>query len=334
MKLIAPLSKVDIANKSYSLFRVVTQAPVSFTYSEEKKWGASRLTMNGAFNWDEFLPWVEDPQEILTFLDHHFDLATKGDGNQDEPIKDGLCALAYACRSPATEVLKNFDPTEPPFVRGIRYVFQDNKSLELRRAAFFFLPHVSDRFFSTTQPIMGLDQMKSFCVVWASTVNDFELSDDVKEAALAALLGMINSPHWRPHIVTEKWKVLEYFTSIPRDSQPLRRCIDNPDLMDAIKEMDNPAASFLWSGILWMKYQELIPEVRGQLEAIVKDVAQGKGRADLDRYLTMIESELERAEEALTEYDTWSTDPDVINLRTEIENLQGAKSALVALNWG
>ena len=334
MKLIAPLSEVDIADKSYDLFRVVTQAPVSLAYSEEKKWNASRLTMHGAFNWDEFLPWVEDPQDILTFLDHHFDLVTRGDENQDEPIRYALRALGFACHPATIEALNDFDPTGPSFVRGICYVFQDNKPFELRRAAFFFLALVSDKFFNTTQPIMGLDEMKNFCVVWASTVDDFELEDDVKEAALTVLLGMINSPHWRPHIVTEKWKLLEYFTSIPRDSQALRQCIDNPELIDAIKEMDNPAASFLWLGVLWLKYQELIPDVRGELEVITKDLAQGKGKADLDRYLTMIESELERAEEALTEYDTWSTDPDAINLRTEMENLQGAKSTLVALKQG
>ena len=333
MKLIAPLSEDGIAQKSYGLFCVVMQAPVSLAYSEEKKWNASRLTMHGAYKSGKFLPLVEDPQNILTFLDHHFDLITKGDGNQDEPIKDALRALAYACRPAAIEALKNFDPTKLSFIRGICYAYQDKKPSELRRAALFFLPHVSDRFFST-QPTMGLDEMENFCVDWASTVDCFGLADDVKEAALTVLFGMINSPHWRPHIVKEKWKLLEYFSSVPKDSQPLRKCVDNPQLIGAIRDVGDPAASFLWLGVLWLKYQELIPEVREQLEAITKDVAQGRRRSDLDRYLTTIESELRRAEEALTQYDTWSTDPDAINLRTEMENLQEAKSTLIALKRG
>ena len=77
MELIAPLSENDIAQKSYNLFHVVMQAPISLPYSQEKKWDASRLTMHGAYKWDKFLPWVEDPKDILAFLDHHFDLATK-----------------------------------------------------------------------------------------------------------------------------------------------------------------------------------------------------------------------------------------------------------------
>ena len=334
MKLIAPLSEINIAQKSYSLFCVVMRAPLSLAYSEEKKWNASRLTMHGAYKSDKFLPWVEDPQNILTFLDHHFDLATRGDQNQDEPIQDALRTLAYACRPAVIEALKDFDPTKPSFVRGICYAYQDKRPSVLREAAFFFLALVSDKFFNTARPIMGLDQMKSFCVDWASTVDCFGLADDVKAAALTVLLGMINSPHWRPHIVAEKWKLLEHFTSIPKDSQLLRKCIDNPELMGAIRDVGDSAASFLWLGILWLKYRELIPEVRGQLEAITKDVAQGRRRSDLDRYLTMIESELGRAEVALTQYDTWSTDPNAINLRTKIENLQEAKPTLVALKRG
>ena len=138
MKLIAPLSEDGIAQKSYGLFCVVMQAPVSLAYSE-KKWGASHLTMHGAYKSSKFLPWVEDPQDILTFLDHHFDLVTRGDENQDESIRYALRALGFACHPAAIEALNDFDPTGPSFVRGICYVFQDNKSFELRRAAFFLV---------------------------------------------------------------------------------------------------------------------------------------------------------------------------------------------------
>ena len=111
MKLIAPFSEGDIPQKNYHLFRVLMQAPVSPTYSKEKKWDGSRLAIHGAYKGDNSLPWVEDPQDVLTFLGQHLDLATTGGENQDEPIQDVLRALAYAS-SPATiEALKDFDPT-------------------------------------------------------------------------------------------------------------------------------------------------------------------------------------------------------------------------------
>ena len=331
MELIAPLSKDEIAQKSYSLFRVVMQAPVSLVYSDEKKWDTSRLTMHGAYKRNESLPPVGDPRDILTFLGHHFNL---GGENRDEPIQDALCALAYASDPTTIEALKDFDPTNPSFVRGICYAYQDKRRSELRKAALFFLPLISDKMFNTPEPIIEPDEMKGFCADWASTVDSLELTHDVQKAALTVLLGMINSPHWRPHIVPEKWKLLEYFTSVPEDSQPLKRCIDNPDLIYVIKGMGNQAASFFWLEILWLKYQELIPEVRVQLENVTRDLGQGRRRADLDKYLETMDSESREAEEALKQYDRWSTDPKAVALRTKIESFQEARSTLVALKRG
>ena len=334
MELIAPLCQNEIATKSYELFHVVMETPVSVAYTQEKKWEASRLAIHGAYNWDKFLPWVNDPHDILAFLDHHFDLATRVGENQDEPIQNALRALAYASNTTTTEALKLFDPTEPSFVRGICFVYQDDKPFQLRKAALFFLPFIGDRWFNTPHPIMEPDQMRSLCVDWASAIDGIEHTVDVQKAALAVLFGMINSAHWRPHIVTEKWKLLEYFTSLPDDSPPLRRCLDNPELTDAISRVENPAAIVLWLAILWLRYTELMPEVRDQLETVTREVAQSRRRTDLDMYLSVMDGELRKAEDGLAHYTTWSTDPAAVALRTKIDNLQQARVSLVSLRRG
>ena len=334
MELIAPLSGKVVARKSYSLFHVVMRAPVSLVYPQEKKWKASRSTMHGAYKWDSFLPWVEDPRDILTFLDHHFELATRSGQNQDEPIQNALRALAYASGPDTIEALKRFNPTEPSFIRGIRYAFQGDKTFQLRKAVLFFLPLIGDWWFNTPQPIMEPGQMRNLCVDWASIIDVIEHTPDVKRATLTVLFGMINSPHWRPHIVAEKWKLLEYFTSLPDDSQPLRRCIANPGLMEVIRNVGNPVAMTLWLTILWLRHKELIPQVQEQLETVTKEIAQGRKRADLDMYLSVMDSELRTAEDALTQYNTWSIDPAAIALRTKIDNLQQARIRLVALKRG
>ena len=331
MELIIPLFTKDIAEKSYQLFHVVMQAPVSLAYSQEKKWHASRLALHGAYKWDVYMPFVEDPQDVLIFLDHHFDLATGGDENQDEPIQNALRALAYAPSPVTIEALKRFDPTEPSFVRGICYVYQGNQSFQLRKAALFFLPLIGDRWFNTPHPIMKPDQMKNLCAGWASAVDGIEHTFDVQKAILGVLLGMVNSSHWRPYFAPEKWRLLEYFDSIPDDSQPLRRCIDNPELMDAIKTVENPAAIVLWSAVLWLKYKELNPQVQKQLEVATREVAQGGRREDLDMYLSVMDFELKKAGEELAEYNFWSTDPAAIALRTKVYNIQQARVALVTL---
>ncbi|KAF9784001.1 hypothetical protein BJ322DRAFT_1068077 [Thelephora terrestris] len=180
---------------------------------------------------------------------------------------------------------------------------------------------------------MDPDQMRSLCLDWASVVDSIDHTHDVQKAILAVLLGMINSPHWRPHILAEKWKLLEYFTSIPDDSQPLKRCLDNPELIDAISKVDNPVAIVLWLSILWLKHNELIPEVREQLEAVTKDVAQRR-RSDVDMYLSVMDSEVKKAKEGLDKHHAWSTDPAAMALRTKVDNIQQAKVSLAALMSG
>ena len=97
---------------------------------------------------------------------------------------------------------------------------EDDKPFQLREAALFFLLLINNRWFSTPHPIMKPDQMRSLCVDWASAVDGIEHTYDVQKATLAVLFGMIDSPHWRPHIVLEKLKLLRYFMSAPDDSQP------------------------------------------------------------------------------------------------------------------
>ena len=333
MELIGPFSKDEIALKSYHLFHVVMQAPISSAHSEEKKWQAARLAMHGAYKWDKFLPWVGDPQDILTFLDHHFKLATGGSEGQYEPIQNALRALAYASGPATIESLKHFDPTETSFIRGVCYVYQGDKPPQLRKAALFFLFLIGDRWFNTPDPIMDDDQMRGLCKDWASAVDHIEHSYDVQNVILPVLFGMINSPHWRPHIVTEKWKLLEYFTSVPDDSQPLRRCLDNPELIDAISEVDNPDAKVLWLAILWLKYMELIPEIQEQLKKVTREMVRDR-RADFDMFLSGVDSELGKAEDTLMLHNVLSTDPVVTALRTKASNLRQARTALLALKRG
>ena len=329
MTLIGHLPRRDVTQKSYALFHLIMRTRVSYGFTTKKKWEAARLTLHGAYKWDKSLPWVKDPQDILTFLDHHFDMASKSAGNEwDLPIQNALRALAYAPDKTTTDTLSKFDPTEPSFVRGICYVYQQHKPFQLRKAALFFLPLIGDKWFNTDRPIMEPDQMRKFCIDWAHNVDGIEHTSDVQKATLDVLFGMINSPHWRPHIVTKKWKLLEYFAAVPDDSQPLRRCLENPELMDVVTDVEDPAAIVLWLAILWLKYNELIPEVREQLEAATRAVAQGDRKTDLDMYLSIIDAEAGKAEEALKACSTWSTDPIAISLRKKIDNIKQSKEML------
>jgi len=328
MELIAPLSKEEISRNSYDLFRVIMRIPVS-PYTREKKWEASRLALQGAYKCDKFLPSVEDPQEILTFLEYHFELAGKGGQDHNEPIQNALRALVHS-PGPTIEVLRRFDPTQPSFVHNICRLFQNDKPPHLCKAALLFLPLVGDRWFDAPHPIMGPGQMIGLCMDLASVVDRFEHTHDVQKAFLAVLLRMINSPHWRPHIVPENWRLLEYFTLVPDDDIPLRSCIDNPELIDAISALKNPDVLALWLVVLCWKYEELIPQVQKRLKAVMKEIIPGDNRPHLDACLSMINRRLKAAGETLER----STGPAAGDLGTEIGNLRQARVSLVALRVG
>lgn len=178
---------------------------------------------------------------------------------------------------------------------------------------------------------MDDDQIRKFRKDLASSVDGIEHTYDVQKAVLAILLGMINSPLWRPHIVPEKWKLLEYLTSVPDDSQPLRRCLDNPDLMDAIRDVDAPPAMVLWLAMLRLNYTELIPAVREQLEASTKELIRGSRKTDLDMYLSVVEAESKKAEGKLKEHNMWSTDSAATALRKKIDRLKQTKGMLSSI---
>ena len=69
--------------------------------------------------------------------------------------------------------------------------------------------------------------------------------------------------------------------------------------MDIVGDVEEPAAVVLRSGILRLKYNELIPEVREEVDASTRAVAQGNRKIDLDVYLSIINVE------ALKAYGTW-----------------------------
>ena len=317
--------------------------PVPETYSKQK-WEAARLTIYTAYKGGKPIPKVEDhqtkgTQHILVFLNHHFELATRKGQNQDQPIRNALHALVCASNPAPATALNSLDPTDPTFVSCIQYTFQSDRPLDLRKTSLLFLPLICDRWFNTRSPIMNPKQMKSFCVDWASAVDCVERTPDVKTAALTVLLEMINSPRWRPHIVKEKLGLLEDLKLVPDGFQPLHSCINNPDLVDAIRGVGNPMAIVHWVTILWSKYSELGRKVRERLEATTKEIVQNEQRLDasrssLGKCLSSMASELAKAKDELKQYFSWPPDPAADPLEKKAQGLELAIKTLDAIRQG
>jgi hypothetical protein len=329
MSLIAPLSEEEVAAKSLELFYVTMRALVPPAFSNEeweaKKWEASRLALHGACKGVKPLP-VEDPQVVLNFLIHHFELVKDGE-QPNEPIQDALRALAYEPSPTTIRAIKKLDPTQPSFVHGICFAFQEERPSELHRAALFFLPLIADKWFTASAKIMTPGITKSLCIDWASAVDEFEHSvPHVQDVALEVLLSMMNSSHWRPHIVPKQWKLLEHFIpAVPSGVEPLERCLRNVGLIGEISNMKNSEATTLWSTILWLKYAELEPEVQRKLESVTSAP---------EKYLPVVESEYTKVEKESLKYNTWSKDLAAVALKKKMGELEVAIDRLKHLKGG
>lgn len=322
MRLITPLSRTGVATKNYHLFQTVMDSSIFPTRSDEE-WEASRLALHSALKGDEPLSPVNDPQGILTFLNYHFNLALKGD-NQDEPIQNALRALAYTS-NPAD--IDAFDLAQESFVRGICFAFKTDRPHKLREAALSLLPLIGNKWFDATPKIIPADEMKSFCVDWATAVDGIKhTSDDQKVAILTALFHMMDSPLWRPHIPEGKWKMLEHYPLVPDSCRPLKRCLENQELVTAISQVTDPDAIALWPTILWLNYKKLAAPVQEALKNTTKAAP-----SHIDDYLTAVESERKVAEKEREKYARQSNEPVAVALDREIGNHYEAEVTLQAI---
>ena len=73
-------------------------------------------------------------------------------------------------------------------------------------------------------------------------VDAIECTNDIWKAYLSVLLGRIDSPHWHLRLVVKKRRPMEYITAVPEDLPPLRRYLNNPELMDVVADVEGPPA--------------------------------------------------------------------------------------------
>lgn len=336
MRLIAPVEDNTVCQSSYSLFRTI----LASSLDKEDIWKASRLAVHGAYKWDRFLPWVQDPDDLLKFLAHHFSIQAKGEDEvAGEPIQDTLRALAYASGEVTIEALKKFDPTDKPFVEGIRKAFENDRPFQTRKAALFLMPIIQDRWLddSLEQDVIPDDQKTEFCKNWASAVDGIEHTYDVKKATGSTLFAMMNSSRWRSYITEDKWRLMEWFTLLPEESKPFNACKKNPEILPWLQsKAENPTEGEgknsakanqglmkLWLAILWSDYVNLPEAVRDQVLEMTK-VVISKVRHDVKFITVVMEAEKERYQTELKDYPLWSIEDKATSLRTRVDSLSSS----------
>jgi len=278
MEFIAPLSSSldNIAQKSYDLFRVAFPAPPFPVVPTPDGLSVFSLAIRSAYDRDGPLPPVKDSTDILRYLRHAFNTVT-GDGRDlDKSIQSALRALVCACDDVANATLDNFDPTQNWFLSGLCYVYGGDKPVQFRKVALHFLPRISNKLFATPISLVTPDRREILCANWVHTVNGIGSLDEVQDDVLDVLLAMLDSDHWRPHIILKVPAVLEPITLIP-NPQPLRRCLEHPHVVAAIRDEGDPVAMANWLEVLLLNHEELLQQV---LELVPEEQWQWQGQEE------------------------------------------------------
>ena len=214
-------------------------------------------------------------------------------------------------------------------VRGICFALKPGLPHKLHERALFLLPVIGNKWFDAAPKTIDDGEMNDFCVNWAATAECIKRPSNAQKAAiLTALLHMMDSPHWRSHIPKGKWKLLEDYPSLPDDCPPLKRCLENQELVADISQVTDPEAFALWLRILWLKYDELTPKIQETLKEVTKSA---KGREHIDEYYLKVVESLKEAELKRLDYPTSSNDPAAAALDRKIGSHREASKALKAI---
>lgn len=296
-----------------------------FHLPTDLKWDAARLAIHGAFKWDGYYPMVSGPQEVLSFLEYHFDLQAKGE-NQDEVIEYAIRALAFGASQTCLDALAQFDPTVHPFFDGIRSLFHSDKPHELKKAALCFLSHIEARWFPVFSEHVPPDAVQDFCEELVSVVDDVFVDElEVKRAATTVLLSMADVSTFRLHIPLHLWEHLEFVHELKEGSPPLRRCKINPDIIPALRRTKDQKPLLFWLAILWREIPKLDPKIQEQVvEATASAVIRSPHVEDF--LLLLLNAEETRLEEKLRAFSSWSTDQEVEALRLKLYELRESRT--------
>ncbi|KAF9647387.1 hypothetical protein BDM02DRAFT_3187988 [Thelephora ganbajun] len=309
IRLIASLQDETIAANCYRLFRVILPSSLE----EEVIWAAARFAINGAYKWDDWVPWVEDLDGIIMSLTYYFEIQAKGEDHiATQSIEDALRGVAYGSNETMLEDLKKLDHTNQLFVDGIRRAFKEDRPFRTQQAALFLMPVIQDQWFGdSSKDVMSDGEKDEFCKNWGSVVDRIEHIVDVKEALCATLFGMLNSKKWRSHIVKDKLKLMEYFADLPKDSEPFTACKKNASILPWLRSRVDERGE---------KGKRRPKDVRDQVLEVTKAVISGV-RHDVSFISRVMAAEKERYQAMLDGHKAASLEDEPERLRAKVEGL-------------
>jgi len=319
--------------ESYRLFLRIMET----VDSDRWFWYPAELSLIGAFNWKVTRPHLGDPESLVRFLAHCLSEQERG-AVMDLPVERIMLALASAPTEVVGAGIMKVDFTEPLFFNGICHALRNGAPYLLRRAAVTFLRHLDMQFFNANK-IFSKNQIDKFVPVWSSSAQESlekERGRFLAEALFGTLVGMLDSPSWREHIPDGRWGILALLGGMDEEQIPpsFYRCVKNSTIIPHLKQISvrGPDVLAQWVAILWAMYPDLSGDVKSQLEAATKDIANGPSKHNLSSYSAIVDGQIERIWAKISSHtQSWSLGGDVAKLRQRHAALRLARGALIGI---
>jgi len=319
--------------ESFKLFRTIVAA----VDSDNWFWRPAELLLVGAFKWNGFRPFVEDPEGLLEFLrrcllDQERGLA------RDQPIEQIMFALGGAPEGEISAGLAGVDFSEPLFFNGLCHALRKDAPYRLRRGTVAFLRHLDTQLFDTNTTIFTEEQAGKLVSAWSASAGEsLEVSGHslLARASMTTLLGLLDSTFWREFIPDERWDILKYLNGIDDELIPpaAYRCFRNPTIIPyLLKLRERGVGAFtLWMAIIWAKYPDLSEEVATQLGTTTRGVAYSHSKSTVAFYASVMDGEMERVRRKINSHHSWSFEEGIVKLRSRRDALQLARQGLAQI---
>ena len=333
LRLVVQLAATHAPDASYELFKAI-MASDNLT---DQEWEAARLAIRGAFerNVEWLLPIMEEPRDILKFLDYHLGLYGA------EKYHDFSIVLALApilerpYDPPIIECIRNLNSTSPPFVRGVRTAIRPNASHNLRRAIAGLIALVSDQWVDSTVPVMEPEEMSEFCEHLARFTLNTPGEMLPRLHGPATLFGMLRSPEWRKCIPPRFWRFLPTSGRVV-EQESFRWCLRNAiEVLGFMRGLPDGDGLRRFYRVLWLHYDMLDTTVQGEVEKIAREMVSSDGLGDLNVCLFYIESQVRETRLEIAWTRLGVDDVSVVNgLRARLLVEEGKRDRLARIIGG
>ena len=290
LRLITQLSDPDVQYASRALFKTI----MASDNPEDQHWEAARLAVRGAAK--DMLGFMEQPGNILKFLYHHICLHGAGKDHGPDiagPLQTIFLLRELAGTDPlASESARDFDWTSQSFVAGVRSMMRPDGFSRLPWFAVGLTALLSDRWFDCSVPVMEPEQRREFCEHMARFMEHVHHDPGTKKWSVTILFGMLRSPEWRSHIVTQFWGSLAYCPLV-EELESVTWCLGNAiELLEFTRGLPDGEGLKWWYWTLWFHYDRLDTTALEEVKKIAVDMRQNDGLSDLNLYLNLIQEEV------------------------------------------